>query len=240
MSGITGAGPLFHAILEAAALSRPSPSLPVHRHRHPGLRRMTVCAFSGEPAGPDCPQPIEEWVPDDAPPEPSCTMHERVRVERSTGLRAGPGCSADQVDERVFERYPAELAAWAEAAGRPTAPRGSSPACPAPDLAASSEVGAVRIAYPPPGSRFVLDPDRPREAQILDVHVVALEPAREVALRVDGQVFARVGAPFEVRWPLAPGRHELEAEAGGARSAKVRIDVRATDEDADPLPGSQP
>jgi penicillin-binding protein 1C len=229
VSGITGAGPLLHAILEAAMQGRAPSALPVTREEHRGLARVPVCALSGDAAGPDCPHWVDEWVPDDEPRGPRCTMHERVRIERATGLRAGKACAADQVEERVFERFPPELAAWAETAGRTMAPRAWSPACPAGPGDGTQDEGELRIVYPLAGARFVLDPDRPRETQVLDVRIIAPREAREATLRVDGTEVARVGPPFDARWPLAPGWHDLEAEVAGARSARVRVYVRGDD-----------
>jgi penicillin-binding protein 1C len=167
-------------------------------------------------------------------------MHERVRIDRRNGLRAGPACAPDEVEERVFEVLPPDLAAWADAAGRPVAPRDWSPACPPgvepvaastgePGAAGSdspSDQGAPRIAYPLAGARFVIDPDRPREAQRLAVHIVAPDRAREATLVVDGNRVAQVRAPFEASWALQAGDHELVAEVDGQRSAAVRVSVR--------------
>ncbi len=68
VSGITGAGPLFHAIMDAAMRDRPREPLPVTqatraRADDGRLERVDVCALSGEVAGPDCPHRIAEWLP---------------------------------------------------------------------------------------------------------------------------------------------------------------------------------
>ena len=152
-------------------------------------------------------------------------MHERVRIDRRSGLRAGPGCAAAEVVERVFERFPPDLAAWAAAAGRPVAPRDWSPSCPGSDDVAVGE-GEVRIAYPLSGSRFVIDPGTPRELQRLHVQIVAPPSVRGATLRVDGREVARVKAPFAVSWPLSGGEHELVAIVDGLKSAAVRVNVR--------------
>jgi penicillin-binding protein 1C len=238
VSGIAGAGPLFHALMEAAMRGRPRGPLSIagtDRARADGLERVEVCALSGEIAGPDCPHHLAEWRPSEqASSGRTCAMHERVRVDRRNGLRAGPGCPPDEVEERAFEVLPPEFAAWADAAGRPVAPRDWSTSCP--DVAArgadpvagdaQGEAPAPRIAYPLAGARFVIDPDRPRDAQRLSVHIVAPERAREATLVVDGARVARVGAPFEASWALEAGEHELVAEVDGERSATVRVSVR--------------
>jgi penicillin-binding protein 1C len=229
VSGITGAGPLFHAILEAVVASRGGEgareALPVDTLEHEGLVRATVCVLSGDLAGSDCPHRVSEWRPALGGDQATCSMHERVRIDRRNGLRAGPGCAASDVEERVFERFPADLAAWASAAGRPEAPREWSPSCPGTDDEAAPAAG-VRIAYPLSGARFVVDPDAPRALQRLDVQIVAPASAREAELRVDGREIAKVAAPFTVSWPLEGGVHDLVAVAGGVTSAVVRVTVR--------------
>jgi hypothetical protein len=132
------------------------------------------------------------------------------------------------VDERVFERVPPELASWAVAAGRPTEPRAWSPNCVGPGDAGpqEEEMGGPRIDYPLSGARFVIDPERPRELQRLDVKIVAPARTLEATLVVDGEAVARVVAPFDASWALRRGDHELVAEANGRRSAPVMVRVR--------------
>ena len=36
---------------------------------------------------------------------------------------------------------------------------------------------------------------------------------------------ARSAAPYRASWPLAPGEHRIQAQAGGRRSAPVRVTV---------------
>jgi penicillin-binding protein 1C len=228
VSGISGAGPLFHAILEAAVARRgvtSAETLPIDSIEHEGLERVQVCALSGELAGESCPHRVSEWRPVGDTDRTTCTMHERVRVDRANGLRAGPGCTPANVDERVFETFPPELAAWAAAAGRSVAPRAWSPRCPGVDPQATVDEG-VRITYPLSGARFAVDPDTPRALQRVDVQIVAPASTHEASLRVDGREFARVGAPFTVSWPLEGGAHELVAVADGVASAGVRVNVR--------------
>jgi penicillin-binding protein 1C len=229
VSGITGAGPLFHALMDAAMRDRPRAPLPIGSADREGLERVEVCALSGELAGPSCPHRIAEWRPIEAATgAPECTMHERVRIDRRNGLRAGPGCGSDEVQEVVIERFAPDLAAWADAAGRPVAPREWSPSCPGAGEADGGDTPAARphIAYPLNGARFAIDPDRPRETQRLSVKIVAPERAREATLVVDGERVARVAAPFDASWTLREGEHELVAEVDGERSAVVRVTVR--------------
>jgi penicillin-binding protein 1C len=226
VSGITGAGPVFHAVLEAAMRGRAPEPLPVSSEGDAGFARVEVCALSGELAGPYCPHRLLEWRPRDAAEGRACTMHENVRLERTTRLRAGSSCPRNEVEEQVFERFPPELAAWAEAVGRPRAPVAWAPSCPRTAKDAVDDVGELSITYPLSGARFVIDPDRPRDAQELDVRVVAPSDVTTAALFVDGRQFATTGPPFEFKWPLSAGRHDLTAGALKRESRPVRVYVR--------------
>jgi penicillin-binding protein 1C len=233
VSGITGAGPIFHAVMEAAM--RPHAADPeadpwsvLGGDAHPGLHRVAVCALSGGRASANCPHAIHEWVAADALLE-SCSLHERVRLHKRDGLRAGPSCSGDEVVERTFERFPPEYLAWAAGAARPLAPRDYSPLCPdAPRAVRDGDGdGAVRILYPADGARFAIDPERAVALQILGVPLAVPPGAREAMLLVDGEVVDRVRSPFIASWRLVPGAHVLSARTSdGEVSDGLRVQVR--------------
>jgi penicillin-binding protein 1C len=229
VSGITGAGPLFHAILEAAMQRRPRGRLPIGAEvpgEAAGLERVQICPLSGDLAGDDCPHHVSEWRPRGADGV-VCSMHRRVRIDRRNGLRAGPGCADSDVLDRVFEDYPPELRAWAMAAERPVLPSDWSPECPGKDdVREGSSEDTLRIAYPLSGARFALDPEVPRELQRIDVHIVVPAGVSEVAFRVDGLDVATLRAPFTTSWKLEGGVHEMVAVAPGMASAAVKVVVR--------------
>ena len=73
VSGITGAGPLFHRILALSMAGIEKP-LPLSSE---ALEVREVCALSGELAGPRCPSTVQEkFVPGTAP-RAQCSMHQR-------------------------------------------------------------------------------------------------------------------------------------------------------------------
>jgi penicillin-binding protein 1C len=240
-SGISGAGPLFHAVMVAAMRAQRGGrvvgggSLAIAARPDDGsLERIEVCALSGEAPGPGCTHRVTEWMPrGDGAALPVCSFHERVRIDRQSGLRAGPGCAPAEVVEEDFERYPPEYGAWASAADRPLAPALGSPRCPPDD--ADARVGGVggpaasplQIANVDDGARYAIDPDRPRAVQTLDVRVTAPRGVGPVRLRVDGAVFAVGEAPYRFAWPLEEGEHVLVAEADGvAPSEPAHLRVR--------------
>jgi penicillin-binding protein 1C len=230
VSGITGAGPIFRAVMEGAAQSRSrsaarpgSLSLKADAERL-GLARTAVCALSGEIATSACPHRVHEWLPEgSASHAPPCAIHERIRVDVRNGLRAGPSCARSVTEERTFERWAAPYDDWARRTSRALVPEGSSPECPIEISDAASDddaaSGGLRITYPFDGARFVIDPERPTALQLLDVRV---EPdGSAVEVRVDGAPLPRSRA-----WPLAAGEHTITARHGSRVSAPVRYTVR--------------
>lgn len=208
VSGITGAGPIFRAVMMAAMRGKNPAALGVREGE--GLVRTKVCALSGGPLSPECPTGIDEWLPPGPRRAPS--MHERLAIDTRNQLRAGPSCPAKFVAMQAFEHFDGELAVWAKGAHRSVAPSEFSPLCP------GKAAGAIQIGYPADGTRFVIDPGVPSSLQIVDVRIGA--PAGANAhLFIDGK-------PAPTRWKLAPGAHVLVARADGfSSSPEVRIEV---------------
>ncbi|MGZ6142898.1 MAG: penicillin-binding transpeptidase domain-containing protein, partial [Myxococcales bacterium] len=73
VSGITGAGPLFHRILalSMAGIEKPAPL------SEAALEEHEVCALSGELAGPHCPSSVREKFAPGTAPRAQCSMHQR-------------------------------------------------------------------------------------------------------------------------------------------------------------------
>jgi penicillin-binding protein 1C len=241
VSGITGAGPIFRAVMTAAggdaAHARVSIAAPKTartnvdaRHRlalgpeeasQLGLVRTAVCALSGGIATSACPHSVYEWLPEgDADHAPPCAVHERVRIDVRNGLRAGPGCEASVTEERVFERWPPPYEAWAAASRRPLSPE-SSPACPIDAIGsgAAEDPAGVRIEYPFDGARFVIDPDRPATLQLLAIRVAPEDASLQIW--VDGAPL-----PASRSWQLVAGSHTVTARRSSVEADPVHFTVR--------------
>jgi penicillin-binding protein 1C len=229
VSGITGAGPLFHAVMAAAMRGRAPAPLRI-RDDDEAFVEVNVCPLSGGRPTAVCPHTTHEKLPRDAAEHLApCTMHERARVDTRNGLRAGEHCPASFVDERTYERFAPPFTAWAESARREVAPAVFSPLCPMGpgDRSSPGAASAVRIAYPHDGARFVIDPGRSRAEQTLGVRVEVPSGAGPVELRVDGRTLAKGQGGMTVQWPLTPGPHVFVAEmgtAGRSESVEVRVE----------------
>jgi penicillin-binding protein 1C len=215
-SGVTGAAPLFREVMLAAMRKRSPAAL----DDHAGLVQAEICALSGALATRDCPHHLREWFVPGREPHAACEMHERVRIDRQTELRAGASCR--DAEERVFERYEAPYESWAARAERPLAPRAYAPRCPGPP---SAEVFSAELVFPTPGAHFVLDPLGPARQEIM-LQARASSGREGLSFLVDGHVVGRSEAPFQVPWPLAPGLHTAVVARGAEQSSPVTFVVR--------------
>jgi penicillin-binding protein 1C len=224
ISGASGSAPAVRAVFDAVEPDirpwHPAPqSMPLPAH----AVSVDVCALSGRLPGPRCPHlKTEHFVRGTEPSEP-CPFHAEVRIDTRTGLLAGPTCPEAVVTTKSMLALPEVYAPWARKQRLSIAPTAESPLCPTSDPL----VRTVRIREPQPASRFLFDPDTPRELATLRL-AAAVQPAtEEVVWLVDGTPVARVGYPHEARWSLTPGTHVIRAVLAGGReaSAPVRITV---------------
>jgi penicillin-binding protein 1C len=216
-SGITGAGPIFQAVMSAAMRGREAQPFT----HDDSLFEVDVCPLSGKRAGKHCHHHVRELVPRGTEIE-ECDMHVDVVIDTRNGLRATPDCDPRFVAEKPFVRLPDEYGAWAKSAGIAVAPEAWSPLCSGAGVSATTT--APKIRYPVDGARFTVDPDRPRATQMIPITVDASEGAGDVHILVDGRPLADAGR--RAFWRIEKGDHQIEAETpGGRRSDVVRVRV---------------
>lgn len=215
ISGVTGAGPLFHAVMLSASSRDPAPLA------RTSLESVEVCALSGALPSPACPHRVREVFAPGTAPSQSCEMHEVARIDRRNGLRAGPACPDDVIESRVVERYGPRYAAWAESASRPLAPEKWSPHCPLP--ASLRDAGeTARIVSPLDGSRFELDASV-SSRQSIRIRAEIPESLRARArFVINGRAIDPRGRSF-IDWPLVPGRHHIGILPGDPRGVEIFV-----------------
>ncbi|MBN1246056.1 MAG: hypothetical protein JXC32_00265, partial [Anaerolineae bacterium] len=98
-TGVTGAAPLWHDVMEAAHKGLPVRDFP----RPDGLIEVEVCALSGQLVGPDCPHAVTELLIPGTEPATICEMHRRI-------------------GDTVYLDLPPEAHAWAREYGVPLLP----------------------------------------------------------------------------------------------------------------------
>ena len=221
VSGVTGAGPLWHDVmLRLAGREPPQPFLPP-----PGVKQADICALSGGLATDTCPQRLAEWFADGTQPPP-CQAHVQRRVDVRNGLLAGPDCPEMQTATRTFVDLPPEYASWQRDAHLPAPPHQDSPLCPSAQPQPAQE--QVQIEEPHAGAVFYRDSQLPDDVQQLAL-VAHSRQQQPLQWSVDGRALGPAvasGAP--AFWTLRAGSHRLRAMAAdGKASAEVRVQVEA-------------
>lgn len=220
ISGITGAGPVFHRVMTAAMEGRDTDWV-----RAPeSLTRVRVCALSGGLATEACPGTIEELFVQGTGPKDRCAFHRLVDLDDRNGLLAHRGTPQGHRQTVPFAVFPAPYTEWARAEGVPAPPAAQSPlGSGAVDYAA----GRLSILYPDNSQVYIMDPTIPVRYQTVLPRVDTDEPLARIETVLDGRTLGRSTLADLVRIPLSPGRHRMRVQdpVSGVRSAEVEFRV---------------
>lgn len=224
-SGVTGAGPIFHAVMLAAerrlgGSAAEFSQAPIATAPVTAVERE-ICALSGQTANAWCP----------------IRRHASVAAE-SVDL---PCSWHHQSDEGLVTYWPAEYRQWARergmdgisqagsrASGRPAAVRASaanSRATARVRGSASPRNVPLAIVSPPDGATYLIDPTLRREFQTLPLRATSAGGG-PIEWRVSGHVVGAAAADAELEWPLAPGTHRIEARDTRGHTREATVVVR--------------
>jgi penicillin-binding protein 1C len=116
--GVQAAAPLFFQIVDANVAMQPGIAEPSFR-QPPNLRRIDVCAASGELPNAECPLRAQTWfIPGKSPIKVS-TLHRSAAIDTRTGRVACPPFDPQHVRIEAYELWPSDLAHLFEQAGMP-------------------------------------------------------------------------------------------------------------------------
>jgi penicillin-binding protein 1C len=206
ISGVDGAGPIWHDFMELALLGRPRREF----KRPPGLNTLEICSLSGLLPTPECQYTREELFIAGTEPKLYDDWYQRVIVDSATDLQAGPETPVERTESRVYILLPAEAREWARQQNWPEPPA----AYAAGSLNDPATDFQLVLTHPDPGSIYHLSPNLPSSAQRIEVGVRAANEAAvaEVTLYVDGvplQSFHK--PPYRTAWELELGEHTFSA-----------------------------
>ncbi|MEO8482016.1 MAG: penicillin-binding protein 1C [Acidobacteriota bacterium] len=215
-SGVTGAGPIFHAVMLAAVerargsvpLDDLNPIVPTPSELH----RVDICAVSGMPATSACPTRATEWL-DASASRQACTWHHAS-------------------DEGLVTVYPEIYRDWARQEGLVTRATsiGAETVLATPSRSRRLKIpqanaGGLAIVRPLGGALFLLDPTLRPEFQSLPLSARGGAPG-PLEWFVDGVSLGRDAGDGQLRWPLSRGRHAIVVRDADGRSASTYVDVR--------------
>ena len=116
--GVQAATPLFFQIVDAVVALHPGISEPSFR-QPPNLRRVEVCAASGDLPNAACPLRAQTlFIPGKSPIRVS-TLHRNVAIDTRTGSPTCPPFDPKYVRQEVYEFWPSDLAHLFAQAGLP-------------------------------------------------------------------------------------------------------------------------
>jgi penicillin-binding protein 1C len=210
-SGVTGAAPIFHAVMLAAerrATGSYAFSLANIASAAGDSVRREVCAVSGLAANSWCPTRRYEWTAAEREPLP-CSWHHLS-------------------EDGPLTIWPPEYRAWAANHTRGAEVREVRRAEVQRAVVRRAEVqsaNAVQIVSPADGSTYLIDPTLRREFQALSLRAVTARRGR-IEWSVDGREIGAADADAKVDWPLAPGKHRILARDEQGSTAEVLVVVR--------------
>ena len=123
VTGITGAGPIWHNFMEQA-----HQNLPVRDFVRPaGIIETEVCTDSGTLPSPACPERRTEIYANDQPPlAPENDIYQIIEIDLNSGKRANEFCQSN-VEKRTYRVYPPDGREWAISQGIEQPPEGFCP-----------------------------------------------------------------------------------------------------------------
>jgi membrane carboxypeptidase/penicillin-binding protein PbpC len=228
ITGLTGAAPVWHQFIRTVLEGQPEQPF----IQPPGLVKVEVCRLSGMLPTPACPYRRAEWFIDGAQPRSPDTIYREVTIDRATGRLADDSTPPDRRVVQVVLDLPPQAQPWAHthhlallsdllSGGiQPTSGAGvTDPALP------------LSLVSPPNGAIYQLSAGFDANAQSLRLAAVGEAGLGPVTFFIDGNPVATLAAPpYETWWPLAPGVHEVWAEARRSNgelvtSSRVRFEV---------------
>jgi len=225
VSGITGAGPIWHDFMTLALKGHP----PQDFARPEGLVEVEVCALSGLLPESFCPHRRYELFIVGTEPTQHCDLHRLIRIDAATGLQATDSTPPERVRTRVYTVYPAEAQAWAIGQGIPQPPPLPNESTgPAEAGSVEDTTTALEIVSPFQMDRYRISPSLPRQDQriMIEARGRSRVSFTRVTLWVDGQVIAVLNAPpYRTWWALEPGEHRIYAVGETAEGDSIQSEA---------------
>ncbi|MGE5263370.1 MAG: penicillin-binding protein 1C [Acidobacteriota bacterium] len=233
ISGITGAGPIWHDFMEEALRSRPVRPF----NRPEGLVDVEICDSSGLVPTDDCPRRRTEVFIAGTEPVRLDESYRALQLDAATGLLWAEGCRGPQV-EQVYHILPPDAHDWGRVQGIPAPPSMDCHGQPVAQTSSEDKGSGIQgqgtglsallvVTSPAQNSTFAPSPQIPSELQRIEISArlnVALAVSG-VSLLVDGKPIATfAGPPYRALWSLVEGDHTVQAVGVDGEGKRVESD----------------
>jgi 1A family penicillin-binding protein len=200
VSGISGAGPIWHEFMRRVLLGQPELDFEVPE----GVVRAEVCATSGLLPTENCPKTRWDWFIDGTVPTEPDNLYQRFTLDSRTGLLADETTPPEYREDQVYLILPPEARDWAVRQGIPQPPVGAQ--------IIGGETVPARLLSPDPYTTFKMTPLLPEEEQRIRLTIATPTNTQEVEYYMDGALVAKVqDRPYDHWWELTPGEHDVQA-----------------------------
>lgn len=204
--GRTAAGPLLFEIVHGLQDRNARPAAAPFDPQGLNLRRVPMCADTGDLPGRYCPRSVDSWFIPGVSPLRVSTVHRAVPVDRQTGLQT---CypEAGRTEMRVYEFWPSDLQQIFRQAGIALrSPPPFAPDCPLDER--THRGSAPRILSPTAGLAYRFRSDS-TEKETLPFTAVADGAVRRLFWFVDDRYVGSSAAGEPFFWPLRSGEFNL-------------------------------
>jgi 1A family penicillin-binding protein len=221
VSGITGAGPIWHEFMQAALKGRPA-----HDFERPaGLMDLDVCATSGLLPTPYCPYTRREVFIDGTQPMQPDNLYQPIKIDVATSLPATADTPIDRIETKVYLVLPAEAREWARDNGIAQLPTNNEPLTSANSQStANRQPSAIRITRPDNGTVYRVTPQTPIGTQQIPVQAIIADgvSVKRLTIFVDDQPIGEfTSSPARAWWTLRLGSHTVMAKAVDAQGKVI-------------------
>ena len=219
--GVQAAAPLFFSIVDAVAASQPGLIEPVFR-APPNLKRVEVCAASGDLPNAACPLRAETWFIPGKSPIRLSTLHRAVAVDTRTGAVV---CAPGSVDARfvrteVFEYWTSDLANLFAQAGMPRRK-------PPPDTCAEGQVSGSVPAITSPLRATTYTQRGGSAPQVIALNATADADVQALHWFANEAYVGATRPGVALGWQPSPGRYVLRVvdDHGRADARDIRVEL---------------
>lgn len=221
-SGVTGAGPIFHDVMQEAMKFIEKKSF----EKPEGFTDRTICRLSGKLPTPFCTDRIIEHFITGTEPHTTDDMFVSVSIDARNNLRAGSSCPEKFVQKKVFTVFPPDTRKWARENGFTAPPDMYSPLCPASTAESNARPQPIMITRPAENASYLLDPLIPDSSELIVFEAVADESIESLSWFVNGEKVGEGTKPdFRIKWKPEPGSFIIKASAGVLQSS-VHIEIK--------------
>lgn len=219
VSGISGAGPIFHDMMMALGNGGDF-VVP------PGIQKTVICTASGKRPGAFCNTTREDVFFEGTAPQDTCKVHQNFRINIETGDLADANTPSTLVRNEVFTVYPPEFHMWMQENGWRLPPRNTERniAITDPNLIYSE---ALQVQYPASGTVYLVDPVLRRDYQRIRLKGVVSDAFYNLRWVVD-----EIPLSSDYRhtdWMLSDGTHHIRLQGvtqNGKRVSSVPVQIR--------------